>query len=299
MTLRIGTSAAGGTFYTQGEAIVELLNREGSAGEAKVVETKLASVDNANRLDAGEIEFGFMASNWIGLAKDGSPPFDHEIALRMVSPTNAGPIFFITLANSAIKAIPDLKGRRIAVGPKGSGMARHVHTIFNVLGILVSDFTPVYLDFPEGADALVAGEIDAQFQTPIPNAVMTDLSERADIRVVPYAPGQIDKILSEVSYYRKITMKKGVFRGIVEDIPQIAVVNVLVTHERVAADAVHVVVKTMIENSETLARMNPLFKGLANLYEPLRLKGAAALQMGGVSLHPGAIRAYKEAGLIT
>jgi TRAP transporter TAXI family solute receptor len=299
MTLRIGTSTAGGTFYTQGEAIVELLNREGSAEEAKVVETNLASVDNANRLDAGEIEFGFMASNWIGLAKDGSPPFDHKIALRMASPTNSGPIFFITLANSAIKTIPDLKGRRVAVGPKGSGMARHVHTIFSVLGILLSDFIPVYLDFPEGADALVAGEIDAQFQTPIPNAVMTDLSERADLRVISYPPGQINKILSEVSYYRKITMKKGVFRGIVEDIPQIAVVNVLVTHERVATDTVHVVVKTMIENSETLARMNPLFKGLADLYEPLRLKGAAALQMGGVSLHPGALRAYKEAGLIS
>ncbi|MEE9549957.1 MAG: TAXI family TRAP transporter solute-binding subunit, partial [Candidatus Binatia bacterium] len=186
----------------------------------------------------------------------------------------------------------------IAVGPKGSGMTRHVHTIFDVLGISFSDFTPVYLDFPEGADALVAGKIDAQFQTPIPNAVMTDLSERADLRVIPYTPGQINKILSEVSYYRKITMEKGVFRGIVEDIPQIAVVNVLVTHERVAQDAVHVVVKTMIENSDILARMNPLFKGLANLYEPLRAKGTAALQMGGVSLHPGALRAYKEAGFL-
>ncbi len=298
MTLRIGTSAAGGTFYTQGEAIVELLNREESVEEAKVVETNLASVDNANRLDAGEIEFGFMASNWIGLAKDGSLPFDHKIALCMASPTNSGPIFFITLANSAIKTIPDLKGKRIAVGPKGSGMTRHVHTIFEVLGISFSDFTPVYLDFPEGADALVSGEIDAQFQTPIPNTVMTDLSERVDVRVVPYASGQIDKILSEVSCYQKITMKKGALRGIAEDIAQIAVVNVLVTHERVTQDSVHVVVKTMIENSDILARMNPLFKGLANLYEPLRAKGTAALQMGGVSLHPGALRAYKEAGLL-
>jgi TRAP transporter TAXI family solute receptor len=299
MTLRIGTSAAGGTFYTQGEAIVEILNREGSAGDAKVVETSLASVDNANRLDAGEIEFGFMASNWIRLAKDGISPFDHKIALRMASPTNAGPIFFITLANSAIKAVPDFKGRRIAVGSKGSGMARHVHTIFDVLGISFSDFIPVYLDFPQGAEALVLGEIDAQFQTPIPNAVMTDLSERADVRVVPYTSGQIDKILAEVSFYRKITMKKGAFRGIAEDIPQIAVVNVLVTHERVAQDTVHIVVKTMIENSDILARRNPLFKTLGDLYESLRLDGVSALQMGGVSLHPGALRAYKEAGLIS
>lgn len=299
MALRIGTSTAGSTFYTQGAAIAELVTRSGLAGEMKVIETNLASVDNANRLDKGEIEFGFMASNWIGLAKNGSPPFDQKIALRMASPANAGPIFFIALARSGIKAIPDLKGRRVAVGPKGSGMAKHVDTIFGALGISSSDFTPFYLDFPQGADALVAGEIDAQFQPPIPNAVMTNLSERAEVRAIPYAQGQIEKILSEVSFYRRITIGKGAFRGIEEDIAQVAVVNVVVTHERVRAEAVRAVVKTMIENADTLARMNPLFKGLADLYDPLRSKGPAALEMGGVSLHPGALRAYKETGLIS
>lgn len=298
MALRIGTSTAGSTFYTQGSAIATLVNRGGLVGNMKVIETNLASVDNANRLDRGEIEFGFMASNWIGLAWDGTPPFDRKIALRMASPANAGPIFFITLARSGIKTVPDLKARRVAVGPKGSGMARHVDTIFGVLGISPGDFTPFYLDFPEGADALIAGEIDAQFQPPIPNAAMTSLSERAEVRVVPYAQGQIEKILSEVSFYRRVTMEKGAFRGIEEDVPQVAVVNVLVTHERVDADAVRAVVQTMIENSGTLARMNPLFRGLDDLYEPLRSKGPAALEFGGVPLHPGALRAYKEAGLI-
>jgi TRAP-type uncharacterized transport system substrate-binding protein len=56
MTLRIGTSAAGGTFYTQGEAILELLNCERLAGEVRMVETRLVSVDNANRVDTGEIK---------------------------------------------------------------------------------------------------------------------------------------------------------------------------------------------------------------------------------------------------
>ena len=45
--------------------------------------------------------------------------------------------------------------------------------------------------------------------------------------------------------------------------------NVLVTHEGVAADTVHAVVKAMIENTETLAYINPLYKGLSDLYGPL------------------------------
>jgi TRAP-type uncharacterized transport system substrate-binding protein len=42
--------------------------------------------------------------------------------------------------------------------------------------------------------------------------------------------------------------------------------------------------------------MNPLFTGLEDLFEPLRAKGSAAFEFGGVTLHPGAARAYKEAG---
>ncbi|MFQ5851403.1 MAG: TAXI family TRAP transporter solute-binding subunit [Candidatus Binatia bacterium] len=299
MTLRIGTCEVGGTFYTQGEAIANILNRNKTAGDIWVIEATRASVDNAHRLDKGDIEFGFMALNWIGRAKDGTPPFDHKINLCMASPTNAGPIFFVTLADSTVKAIPDLIGKRIAVGPERSGMAQHVHAIFNVLGIAFTDFIPVYLGFAEGAEALVAGRIDAQFQCPIPNAVMTALSQRADVRVVPYAKGQIEKILSEVFFYHGITMEKGVFRGVLEDIQQVAVVNVLVTHQRVDSNSVYAVVKTLIENTEVLACMNPLFKGLGALYEPLRARGSSALEMGGVPLHPGAIRAYKEAGLIS
>ena len=54
--------------------------------------------------------------------------------------------------------------------------------------------------------------------------------------------------------------------------------------------------KTITENLDSLPEMNPLFKGLKNLFEPLRTQGAAAFEFGGVSLHPGAARAYREAG---
>jgi hypothetical protein len=42
-----------------------------------------------------------------------------------------------------------------------------------------------------------------------------------------------------------------------------------------------------------------LFLGMDDLFRPLRSQGRAALEFGGVSLHPGALRAYREAGLLT
>jgi hypothetical protein len=214
----------------------------------------------------------------------------------MVSPANAGPIFFVTLAKSPIQTVRDFTGKRIALGPRGSGMVEHAQTIFKVLGISFDSFTPVYLSFADGAQALIAGEVDAQFQCPIPNQVMTDLSERADVRVVRYAAVELKKILEEVPFYRGVTLEKGAFRGVVENTPQVAVVNVIVTHERVNKEIVHDMAKTIVENLDALPRLNALFKGLRDLCEPLLNEGISAFEMGGVPLHPGALLAYKEAG---
>jgi len=113
---------------------------------------------------------------------------------------------------------------------------------------------------------------------------------------VRYAPGQVERILAAVPFYRQVTMKQGAFRGVVEDTTQIGVVNVLVTHERVSEGIIHNMAKAIAGNLDKLPQMNPLFTGLKDLFEPLRAKGSAAFDFGGVPLHPGAVRAYKEAG---
>jgi TRAP transporter TAXI family solute receptor len=296
MAVRIGTSELGGTFYTQGLAFAGLYNEGRPEGERCSVQTTQASIHNAEQLDRGDLEFGFMASNWIGRAYRGAAPFGRRIPLRMVAPANAGPMFFVVLGNSPLQSLADFGGRRIAVGPKGSGMEQHVRTICEALAIPLDSFTPVNLSFADGADALVAGEIDAQFQPPIPNRVMTDLSERADVRILHYAPGQLEQLLTKVPFYRRVVMKKGAFRGVAGDTAQIAVVNVLVTHERVAEAAVHDMAAAIAANLERLPALNPLFAGLADLFEPMRTAGAAALEFGGVPLHAGATRAYRELG---
>lgn len=298
MAIRLGTSEFGGTFYTQGAAFAELFNRGRAEGDKCIVQTSDASIHNAEQLDRSELEFGFMASNWIGRAKDAAPPFTRKIALRMVAPANAGPMFFAKLASSPIASVADFGGKRVAVGPKGSGMEQHIHTIFGVLGISFDRFTPVYIGFAEGADALIAGEIEAQFHPPIPNKVITDLSARADIRVIPYAPGQLDKILAAIPFYRAVNMEKGAFPGVTEDSTQVGVINVVVTHERVPEPVVHDMAKAIVENLDRLPGINPLFKGLKNLFKPLRTRGAAAFAFGGVELHPGAVRAYTEVGYL-
>ena len=107
---------------------------------------------------------------------------------------------------------------------------------------------------------------------------------------------QHEKLFAQVPFYRPVTVEKNAFRGVIEDIIQVGVINVIVTHESVAESVVFSMAKTISDNLDTLPQKNPLFKGLKNLFEPLRTQGAAAFEFGGVSLHPGARKAYKEAG---
>jgi TRAP transporter TAXI family solute receptor len=298
MKIRIGTSERDGTFHSQGRALQTICARQPRLAGIEVLESKSASIDNANRLEAGEIELGFMASNWIGRAKAGAPPFAHPINLRMAAPMNAGPLFFIVPAGSSIRTVDDLRGKRVAVGLRTSGMVQHVHAILGALGIGFSDFTPAYLDFAEGAQGLAMGEVDAQFQCPIPNKVMTDLAARVTLRVVSYAPGQIETVIQAMPFYRATVMRRNAIPGLDEEVAQLAVVNVLVTHARVPEAIVRDVVAAVIAGAGELPGLNPLFTGLEDLLEPLREEGPAALEFGGVPLHVGALQAYREAGLL-
>jgi TRAP transporter TAXI family solute receptor len=299
MIIRIGTSERDGTFHSQGRALKGWLESALPSARVDVLESQSASTENANRLDVGEIELGFMASNWIGRARNGEPPFSQPIDLAMAAPMNAGPLFFIVPSQSPIRSVSGLRGRRIAIGPRTSGMVQHVHVIFGALGLSFSDISPAYLDFAAGAEALVRGEIDAQFQCPIPNAVMTALAQRMALRVLPYEEGELDTVMATVPFYRRTVMRKGAIRGLAADIEQVAVVNVLVTHPRVPAATVRTAVAAIIAGDDELARRNPLFAGMNDLFQPLRSQGRRALEFGGVPLHPGALQAYRDAGLLT
>lgn len=297
MTIRIGTAEAVSTFLSQGQALAAVLPRHGAAGPFEVLISPAASIDNANRLERGEIDLGFMAANWIGRAKRGEKPFATPIDLRMVAPMNVGPLFFIARKGSGIASFDDLAAKRVCFGPAGSGMTQHALTMLGALGRPLDWVTPVHLSFADGAKALAAGEVDAQLQCPIPNKVMTDLDAAAPLTVVRFSDAQLETLLGTVSFYRRAIMKKGALRALDADVAQPGVLNVLVCHARADADRIGEVAAAIRSGAEDLGRQNGLFEGLADLFETAREEGSGLLEPDGVKLHEGARKAYAAAGL--
>ncbi len=95
------------------------------------------------------------------------------------------------------------------------------------------------------------------------------------------------RLLGAVSFYRRVVMRKGALRGLDADVAQPAVVNILATHARTPEATVHDAVAAIVANAAELGRINPLFEGLGDLFQPLKTDGAKALEFGGVALAPG------------
>ena len=295
MTIRIGTSEKGGTFNRQGEALAAVLR---PAHEVDIYTVEGSSVGSAFMLHEDRLDFGYSASNWVGRARRGDEPFKEPIAIRMAAPANVGPMFFVVRADSDLHTIDDMKGRRVSVNILESGMYQHTRTIFGILGISFDSFEPVHMGFEEGAEALIDGRIDAQWQCPIPNPVMTDLANRCDIRVLDYGPGQLDRVIQQAGFYRRAVMKAGCLRGVAQDSEQVGVLNVITTHERVPEETVRSVIGCMVKNAEVLGRAEELYAGLAELFDEMKRDGVQGFEPDGVPFHPGAVAAYRDAGLL-
>jgi TRAP-type uncharacterized transport system substrate-binding protein len=127
---------------------------------------------------------------------------------------------------------------------------------------------------------------------------MTELSERIAVRVLPYAGGDLDRLMHAVSFYRPVTMRRDAICGLDADVAQPAVVNILATHARVPEPIVREAVTAIVAGADELGRRNSLFAGLGKLFAPLPTQGPSALAFGGVVLHPGALAAYRDVGLL-
>ncbi len=79
---------------------------------------------------------------------------------------------------------------------------------------------------------------------------------------------------------------------------QVGVLNVITTHERVPEETVRSVIGCMVKNAEVLSRAEELYAGLAELFDEMKRDGVQGFEPDGVPFHPGAVAAYRDAGLL-
>ena len=294
--ISIGTGGVTGVYYPTGGAICRLVNRDRKDhGIRCAVESTGGSVYNINTIKAGELEFGVAQSDWQYHAFNGTSRFEGDAAfpdIRAVFSVHPEPFTLIARAGSGISSFEDLKGKRVNVGNPGSGQRATMEVVMDAFGMEMGDFA-LATEFKgsEMAKEICDGNIDAMIYTiGHPAAAIKEASTTCDVELVSVTGEPIDKLVADNPFYRVATIPGGMYAGTDSDTTTFGVGATFVTSATVPADTVYVVAKAVMENIDDFRNLHPAF---ANL-DP------AQMVADGLSapIHEGAMRAYKELGLM-
>ncbi|MBP9566727.1 MAG: TAXI family TRAP transporter solute-binding subunit [Sulfurospirillum sp.] len=293
--ITIGTGGVTGTYYPTGGAICQMVNKNKKTTNIRCsVESTGGSVYNVNTIKAGELDFGISQSDTAYQAYKGEGKFEGAAAvpeLRSAIAIYPELLALVVSQKSGIKTINDLKGKKINMDSPGSGTRMTAEMVFDAFGLKTSDLALANeLKSSEGPTMLQDNHIDGYFfMVGHPTANIKDAANSVDISIVPIEGTGIDAMIKKYPYFAKGTISGSFYKGVPNDVPSIGVKAVLVTSTKVKDEVVYQVVKTILDNFEKFKELHPAYKTITK--ESL-LEGLSVPQ------HPGAIKAFKEAGLL-
>lgn len=292
----IGTGGVTGVYYPTGGAICRLVNKgRKEHGIRCSVESTGGSVYNINTIRAGELDMGVAQSDWQYHSYNGTSKFADQgpfKELRAVFSVHPEPVTILARRDSGIKHIDDIKGKRLNIGNPGSGTRGTWEVIEEALGWKRSDLKlATELKSAETGQALCDNKIDSYFWlVGHPSGLTKESVTSCDAVLVNVTGPAIDKLIADNSFYRVATIPGGMYSGNPNDVTTFGVGATFVSSTAVSEKVVYEVVKAVFENFEDFKKLHPAFANLKK--EEMISDGLSA------PLHDGAIKYYKEAGLL-
>jgi len=250
------------------------------------------STENAKRIIKGELDMGIVYGAHVFMSQKPEGPFKSGAKgtmFRGIAKAYKGPTYFVTLPGSGIKKLADLKGKKVALGPPGSGTVFNCSNIARAAGILDS-LKPSMMTFADAGRALANGQIDALCQSSAPAAAVKELAETKGAIVLAYTSSEMKAITSQYPFYVPSTMPSTTYKGVpARELPFLTVY--WVAHKRVPAKAVEDILNLVYQPAirTRLAAGHKAWKQMAP-----DIKNFETL---GVPMHPGALAYYKSKGL--
>jgi len=174
------------------------------------------STENAKRIIKGELDMGIVYGAHVYMAQKPEGPFEggeKGTMMRGVAKAYKGPTYFVTLPDSGITKISDLDGKKVALGPPGSGTVFNCENIMRATGML-DKISPSMMTFADAGRALANGQIDALCQSSAPAAAVKELAETKGAVVLPYSADEMKAITGAYPFYVPNTMPSTTYTGV-------------------------------------------------------------------------------------
>lgn len=286
----VGTGPTSGIYFPIGGAFATALKEYGYDTSAEATN---ATGQNIQNILNGDCEIAIAMQDAVMQAYTATGAYEGKDAatgLKALMRLWPNYVQLVTTADTGIKSVADLKGKRVGVGAANSGVEINARMILDAYGITYDDITPDYLAYGEAIDNMKNGQCDAVFVTSgLPNATVMDLGVSYDMVVIPIDGEGRDKLVNDYPYYAESVIPANTYNN-TEDVEGVFVYNIMLVREDISDEMVYDMLTGIFENISTIkASHNAADKNIDITF------GVDDVQL---PLHPGAEAFWKDNGYI-
>lgn len=236
--LVITTGGEAGAYYQFAQRYATILGRNGITLE---VRTSAGSLENLARLQRGEADVGFVQGGVMPPKAD--PDAADESGLLSLGSLFYEPVWVFYRGGERIERLSELKGKRIAIGPEGSGVRRLALQLLEANDMGAHERL-LPLSGLEAAEALQQGRLDAAFVIAAERAAVVQVLLRSPgIQVMSFA--QADAYQRRFPFLNKLTLPQGV-ADLVRDTPPRDVTLLAPAANLLIRDDLHPALQTLL-----------------------------------------------------
>lgn len=252
--LSIGTGGTGGVYYPLGGGLANALSAADSTRRF-TAEVTGGSVENVNRVVAGQIDMGFSlaVAAWEELEDNPQSP------LRIAAPLYPNLLHVLVRDAAQIESIADMAGHRVSVGSAGSGTERISEQVLAAWDLTYDDIDAQFLSFGESAAALRDGALDAAIiSVGYPASAVLDATSAGGIRLLALDSEGMDRVVAAHPYYTRGVIPPGVYSGVEAEVPTLAMMNWVVVNASADETTILQLLNILADPSVFFARVHPM-----------------------------------------
>lgn len=293
VVINIPTAATTGALYPLGSSMANLWTNELDYIKAHA-QASNGGIDNLNLLHDGEAQVTMAVTSVMYESFKGEGTFEGRPndKLRVIAGLYYNPNQVVVSKDSSITSLREIQGKNFASGAPGSTTEVETSIHLQAAGINYPDDLKVqFVGFTEAIDLMRNKQLDgAWIMAGLPTAAVTEITTTAGGRLVPIEDDVIAKLQEKYPWYAKFVIPAGTYDGQEEDVATTAIKMAVFTSADLSDDVIYDLTKTFWENIETLQASNTALKDI-------KIEDATE-DLAGLPLHDGAIKYYKEVGII-
>ncbi|MBC15946.1 MAG: C4-dicarboxylate ABC transporter substrate-binding protein [Desulfovibrio sp.] len=292
-----GGGPAGGTFQTVANGIQVYGPIKSNPNFSVKAQSSGGSVENLRTTNAGRVAFSTVYAGEVFLGRNGkmkNDPRKYENVL-VVGYLYGAPAQLVVREGSGITSAKDLAGKKVGVGNAGSGAFANCERFFTHLGIW-DKIERNAMGYNDAAQAFGNEQLDAFWLlTAFPSGAVIMAAQTNDINLIDLGKDAADSgYFEEYPYFGKLTIPAGTYRGVDKDTPSFFDSALLVANAKVNPDHVYELMSA-VWSEEGLKHMVGQKKTFRAMSVADGLKG---VNPAATPLHPGAIKFWKEKGVL-